>query len=210
MTSGTPTEPNPHQIVQRVVPAARIVYADNDPVVLRYAEALLVSAAEGATDYLETDVREPRGVLQHACGFLDFERPVALPLVASLHSLGDDDDPYGVTRTLVDALPSGSLLVISHGTADFLDPEQAEKVTGTYRSGGITPRPRGRAEVDRFSAGAGERGERLPRRGRPRPLSPGRGVAGCHPLSRRTRCPRAAGSAARTARHTPPAPPRTR
>lgn len=127
MTSGTPTEPNPHQIVQRVVPAARIVYADNDPVVLRYAEALLVSAAEGATDYLETDVREPRGVLQHACGFLDFERPVALPLVASLHSLGDEDDPYGVTRTLVDALPSGSLLVISHGTADFLDPNRRRR-----------------------------------------------------------------------------------
>ncbi|WP_329377693.1 SAM-dependent methyltransferase [Streptomyces sp. NBC_01716] len=151
--TGIPTEPNLHQIVQKIVPAARIVYADNDPIVLRHAEALLVSTPEGATGYLHTDVRQPREVLEHAGGSLDFGRPVALSLVAVLHFLGDDDDPYGVTRTLVDALPSGSLLIISHGTADFLDPEQAKKITGTYRSGGITLRPRTRAEVERFFDG---------------------------------------------------------
>lgn len=151
--TGIPTRPNLHQIVQAIVPAARIVYADNDPIVLRHAEALLVSTPEGATAYVETDVRRPADILEEARRLLDFERPVVLSLVALLHFLGDDDDPYKVVRTLVDALPPGSLLVISHGTADFLDPEQAAKVTSTYRSGGITLRPRTRAEVARFFEG---------------------------------------------------------
>ncbi|MFJ9030325.1 SAM-dependent methyltransferase [Streptomyces sp. NPDC102274] len=151
--TGIPTEPNLHQVVQGIVPASRIVYTDNDPIVLRHAEALLVSGPQGATDYLEADVRRPEEILEHARAFLDFSRPVALSLIALLHFVPDEDDPYGIARTLVDALPSGSVLIVSHGTADFLDPEQASKVTGTYRKGGISLCPRNRAEVERFFEG---------------------------------------------------------
>ncbi|CAL9336269.1 hypothetical protein SUDANB32_00170 [Streptomyces sp. enrichment culture] len=117
--TGIPTEPNLHQIVQRVVPAARIVYVDNDPVVLRHAEALLVSSPEGATEYVQADVREPGEILRHARDVLDLSRPVALSLIALLHFLPDDQDPQGIVRELVDALPPGSHLVLSHAASDL-------------------------------------------------------------------------------------------
>ncbi|MEV6792001.1 SAM-dependent methyltransferase [Streptomyces sp. NPDC051320] len=151
--TGIPTAPNLHQIVQEINPKARIVYADNDPIVLSHAAALLVSKPEGATDYIEADVREPEVILDRARGFLDFGRPVALSLIALLHFLPDDQDPYGVTRTLVDALPPGSLLLLSHGTADFLPAELSNTITGTYRAGGMSLCARTRAEVERFFDG---------------------------------------------------------
>jgi hypothetical protein len=150
--TGIPTEPNLHQVVQRITPGARIVYTDNDPLVLRHAEALLISAPEGATDYIQADVREPQEILDHARGFLDFSRPVALSLIAVMHFVPDKSDPYGVIRTLVDALPSGSHLMLSHGTFDF-HPELARQVTGTYGAGGIELRFRTRDEVARFFDG---------------------------------------------------------
>ncbi|TRV78064.1 SAM-dependent methyltransferase [Streptomyces sp. 130] len=149
--TGIPTRPNLHQIVQEVDPAARVVYADNDPIVLRHAEALLVSSPEGATDYLEADVREPEKILAHARTVLDFGRPVALSMIALMHFLADEDDPYGITRTLVDALPAGSCLVLSHFTVDFLVVDQA--ALDRYRSSGITLQPRSGAEVARFFDG---------------------------------------------------------
>ncbi|MFJ4923680.1 SAM-dependent methyltransferase [Streptomyces sp. NPDC088725] len=151
--TGIPTEPNLHQIVQRVNPKSRVLCVDNDPIVLRHSEALLVSTEEGATEYLEADVREPRAILEHARGFLDFSRPVALSLIALMHFIPDDQDPYGITRTLVDALPAGSCLVLSHGTADFIPAELAGKVTGAYGRAGISLCPRTRAEVARFFDG---------------------------------------------------------
>lgn len=149
--TGIPTRPNLHQVVQQINPAARVVYTDNDPIVLRHAEALLVSTPEGATDYLEADVREPGRILDHAGTVLDLGRPVALSLIALLHFVPDKDDPYGITRTLLDALPSGSCLVLSHFTKDFLSGEQDK--TDEYRSSGITLRPRTGAEVARFFDG---------------------------------------------------------
>ncbi|MFJ2091183.1 SAM-dependent methyltransferase [Streptomyces sp. NPDC087901] len=149
--TGIPTRPNLHQIVQEINPAARVVYTDNDPVVLRHAEALLVSTPEGATDYLEADVREPGKILGHARTVLDFDRPVVLSLIALMHFVPDEDDPYGITRTLLDALPTGSCLVLSHFTKDFLSPEQDR--TDEYRSSGIALRPRTRPEVARFFDG---------------------------------------------------------
>jgi hypothetical protein len=131
--TGIPTEPNLHQIAQRIVPTARIVYVDNDPIVLRHAEALLVSSPGGVTDYIEADAREPVGILDHARSLLDFDRPIALSLVALLHFIVDDQDPYGVVRTLVDALPSGSYLVLSHSCLDDF-PEYAAQVRSTYGS----------------------------------------------------------------------------
>ncbi|MFD4814891.1 SAM-dependent methyltransferase, partial [Streptomyces sp. NPDC058418] len=92
--TGIPTEPNLHQIVQGIAPASRVVYTDNDPIVLRHAEALLISTPEGVTDYIEADVRAPQEILDHARGLLDFDRPIALSLIALMHFLPDDDDPY--------------------------------------------------------------------------------------------------------------------
>ncbi|MFI5662920.1 SAM-dependent methyltransferase [Streptomyces sp. NPDC051684] len=150
--TGIPTEPNLHQIVQGILPSARVAYADNDPIVLRHARALLVSHPAGATDYIEADVRRPALILDHARTFLDFSRPVALSMIALLHFIGDDEDPYGLTRTLVDALPSGSHLVLSHGTTDE-HPHLAKSVTDTYRKGEIPLRMRTRAEVEPFFQG---------------------------------------------------------
>ena len=151
--TGIPTEPNLHQIAQEITPKAHVVYADNDPIVLRHAEALLVSAPGGATDYIQADVRTPMEILEHATGLLDFGRPVALSLIALMHFIPDEEDPYGITRTLVDALPPGSLLLFSHGTADFQPGQLVNRVTGLYDKGGIPLRLRSRAEVGRFFDG---------------------------------------------------------
>ncbi|MGW5259012.1 SAM-dependent methyltransferase [Streptomyces sp. NPDC004012] len=150
--TGIPTQPNLHQIVQATVPSARIAYADNDPIVLRHAEALLVSSPEGSTDYIEADVRNPGAILDHARAFLDFTRPVALSMIALMHFITDDEDPYGLTRTLLDALPSGSYFMFSHGTTDE-HPHLVKSVTTTYRKGEIPLRMRTRAEIEPFFEG---------------------------------------------------------
>ncbi|MEV0776327.1 SAM-dependent methyltransferase [Streptomyces sp. NPDC050428] len=153
--TGIPTEPNLHQIVQEINPKARIVYVDNDPIVLRHAEALLVSTVEGATDFIQADVREPKAILERAGRQLDFERPVALSLIALMHFIPDGDgpeDPYVIVHTFLDALVPGSYLTLSHATFDF-HPELEAQITGTYAKGGITTRPRTRAEVEPFFDG---------------------------------------------------------
>ncbi|MGW3337862.1 SAM-dependent methyltransferase [Streptomyces sp. NPDC001009] len=150
--TGIPTEPNLHQIVQAIRPESRIVYVDNDPIVLRHAEALLVSTPEGATDYIHADVRQPEAILAHARERLDFDRPVALSLIALMHFLPDTEDPYGLTRTLLAALPSGSYLVLSHGTADQ-HPDLRQQVEEAYKKGTIPLRMRTRAEVEPFFTG---------------------------------------------------------
>ncbi|MER6530143.1 SAM-dependent methyltransferase [Streptomyces sp. NPDC001508] len=150
--TGIPTEPNLHQIVQRVLPTAKVVYTDNDPIVLAHAEALLVSRPEGVTDYIEADVRSPEQIIEHARGVLDFERPIALSLIALMHFVPDDQDPYGIVRNLLDALPSGSHLVLSHAASDLFE-EQARQVTAEYAKGGIRLGFRTRAEVGRFFDG---------------------------------------------------------
>ncbi|MCX3061623.1 SAM-dependent methyltransferase [Streptomyces beihaiensis] len=150
--TGIPTEPNLHQIVQRTVPAARVVYTDNDPIVLRHAQALLVSSPEGTTDYIQADVRDPAAILEHARRVLDFERPIALSLIALMHFVPDDADPYGIVSTLVGALPSGSLLVMTHGASDVF-PDVADQATDEYTKGGMVLRFRNRDEVARFFDG---------------------------------------------------------
>ncbi|MGQ4516977.1 SAM-dependent methyltransferase [Streptomyces sp. DW26H14] len=157
--SGIPTEPNLHQIVQRVNPACRTVYADNDPLALRYAQARLISSPQGSTDYIPADVRDPARLLEAAGALLDLGRPVALSLIALMHLLPDDEDPYGITATLVGALPSGSHVVLSHGTLDFAPPPSAcpsahsSAPGGAAHGRGPAPRWRTRAEVARFFTG---------------------------------------------------------
>ncbi|MEV3854294.1 SAM-dependent methyltransferase [Streptomyces sp. NPDC050095] len=150
--TGIPTAPNLHQIVQRIVPSARVVYTDNDPIVLRHAEALLISSPEGATDYIQADVRTPQAILEHARTVLDFDRPVALSLIALMHFVADEQDPYGIVATLVAALPSGSHLVLSHASNDIF-PEVAEEATAQYARSGMTLALRSRTEVARFIEG---------------------------------------------------------
>ncbi|ROO90556.1 S-adenosyl methyltransferase [Actinocorallia herbida] len=113
--TGLPTANNTHEVAQRVSPDARIVYVDNDPLVLVHAQALLVGTAEGLTDYIEADVREPERILAEAARTLDFNEPIGLMMLGVLGQIPDADDPRGIVRTLVDALPSGSFVVIEDG-----------------------------------------------------------------------------------------------
>ncbi|MFD3922305.1 SAM-dependent methyltransferase [Streptomyces sp. NPDC058595] len=150
--TGIPTEPNLHQIVQASMPTARVVYADNDPIVLRHAEALLVSTPQGSTDYIQADVRKPQDILRHARATLDFDRPIALSLIALMHFVPDDQAPYDIVSSLVDVLPSGSYLVLSHAASDIV-PELSDKVVAEYAKGGIRLGFRTHAGVGRFFDG---------------------------------------------------------
>ncbi|SOR78469.1 MULTISPECIES: SAM-dependent methyltransferase [Streptomyces] len=150
--TGIPTEPNLHQIVQEIVPRARVVYADNDPIVLRHAQALLHSAPEGKTAYVHGDVREPGKIIEAARETLDFSRPIALSLVALLHLVADEDEPARIVRELLEPLPAGSYLTLSHATGDF-DPETWERVVEVYRKGGTAAQVRSHAEFSAFFTG---------------------------------------------------------
>jgi hypothetical protein len=114
--TGLPTADNTHEVAQRVAPECRIVYVDNDPLVLVHARALLTSSREGATAYIDADVREPEKILEGAAATLDFDRPVALTMMGIMGQIPDEDDPGGIVRRLVAALPSGSYLALSDGT----------------------------------------------------------------------------------------------
>ncbi|GGT05074.1 hypothetical protein GCM10010271_03880 [Streptomyces kurssanovii] len=150
--TGIPTEPNLHQVAQGIASDARIVYTDNDPIVMTHAEALLRSSREGITDYVQADVRDPGRILEQARKNLDLARPVALSLVALTHFLGDEDRPHDLVARLVDALPSGSYLVLSQLTADF-DPVAVGRGVAMYAAGGVTLAPRTKDEIARFFDG---------------------------------------------------------
>jgi S-adenosyl methyltransferase len=123
--TGLPSGENVHQVAQSAAPAARIVYVDNDPIVLLHAQALLTSSPEGAVAYLDADLRDPEKILGEAAKTLDFGQPMAVLLLGILHCVGDQDDPYGIVRRLVQAMPGGSYLAISHLAAGIY-PEMAE------------------------------------------------------------------------------------
>ncbi|WP_432155229.1 MULTISPECIES: SAM-dependent methyltransferase [unclassified Streptomyces] len=126
--TGLPTADNTHEVAQRLAPESRIVYVDNDPLVLAHARALLTSTPEGRTDYLDEDLRNIDVILEHAAEILDFSRPVALMLLGVVIFVGDDEDPYGLVRGLVDRLPSGSHLVLSHTVTSPSMPDVDEAV----------------------------------------------------------------------------------
>jgi hypothetical protein len=152
--TGIPTEPNLHQVAQSIVPEARVVYADNDPLVLKYAETLMRSTPEGRTTYIHADVNQPEALLDapELAEVLDLTKPIALSLNALLHFVTDGQDPYGIVDRLMGALPSGSALAITHCTPDF-DPETWEKVTQIYTNGGTPVRFRAKKDVERFFDG---------------------------------------------------------
>jgi hypothetical protein len=126
--TGIPTANNTHEVAQSVAPDSRIVYVDYDPVVLLHARALLASHDNGRIDYLDADLRDTRSILEQAARTLDFSRPVAIMLIAILHAVDDADDPYQIVATLLDAVPPGSYLALSHVASD-IDPEKIAEAT---------------------------------------------------------------------------------
>jgi len=128
--TGIPTSPNTHEIAQGIDPGAAVVYVDNDPLVLAHARALLTGTPEGATAYIDADLREPRQILGNSAltATLDLTRPVGVLLIAVLHFLIDTDDPREVIATLVDALPPGSWIAASHGTLEYMPEEKQAAV----------------------------------------------------------------------------------
>jgi S-adenosyl methyltransferase len=159
--SGLPTQGNVHEIAQAVTPDARVVYVDNDAMVVTHSRALL---AGDNTVAIEADLRQPDSVLRHpeVRELIDFTQPVALLLVAILHFLPDDQDPFGIVARFRDALPAGSHLVVSHGTRDIpvrpdMSPEEmaemGEKVERLYQLTTASLVTRTRAQVERFFDG---------------------------------------------------------
>ncbi|MEH1016928.1 SAM-dependent methyltransferase [Micromonospora sp. CPCC 206060] len=152
--TGIPTRPNLHDVAQALAPETRVVYVDNDPLVLAHARALMMSTPQGRTAYIHADLRRPEAILTDTTltDTLDLNQPVALAVIAVLMLLGDDEDPAGKLRTLMQALPSGSYLTITHPTQDF-DPEAVGAAVAAATRGGMTLVPRSRSEVERFFDG---------------------------------------------------------
>jgi hypothetical protein len=115
--TGLPTADNTHEVAQQVAPESRIVYADNDPLVLMHARALLTSTPQGACDYVEGDLHDPDKILAEAARTLDFAQPVALMLLGIVHHISDTDEAYSIVRRLMAALVPGSFLTINHSTS---------------------------------------------------------------------------------------------
>ncbi|HEX3955837.1 MAG TPA: SAM-dependent methyltransferase [Trebonia sp.] len=152
--TGIPTAGNTHQVAQAVAPESKVMYVDYDPVVLAHARALLTSTGEGATEYIDSDLRDTSAILTQAARLLDFTRPVAVTLVSVLHAITDADDPHAIVARLMDAVPSGSYLAISHLGTDLLDPGRQrglENVTGRMSQQQYAYRRRD--QVARFFAG---------------------------------------------------------
>ena len=152
--TGLPSLDNTHEVAQRAAAESRIVYVDNDPVVLAHARALLVSGThEGATAYLQADIREPAAVLEQAKATLDFSEPVAVMLLGVLYMIPDADRPYETVDAYLKALVPGSYLAISHPASD-VDAEAAAEAARAYDASlPTTQTNRNRAEVTRFFDG---------------------------------------------------------
>jgi S-adenosyl methyltransferase len=128
--TGIPTAGNTHQVAQDVAPEARVVYVDYDPVVLAHARALLTSNEAGATRYIDADLRDTDTILSQARQLLDFTKPVAITLLAILHAIPEDDQPHAIVAKLLDAVPPGSYLALSHIASDLLDVATQQGITG--------------------------------------------------------------------------------
>ncbi|GAA1808380.1 SAM-dependent methyltransferase [Actinomadura chokoriensis] len=153
--TGLPTMDNTHEVAQRAAPDARIVYVDNDPLVLSHARGLLSGTPEGACDYIHADLRDPAGILAKAAATLDFDRPVAIMLLGIMHFVHDDEEARRLLATLLDAVPSGSHLVVTHATLDFDEgaTAQAEAQEDWNEKSANPMVPRTRAAITRFFDG---------------------------------------------------------
>ena len=150
--TGIPTGDNTHEVAQRAAPDARVVYVDNDPIVLLHAQALLRSTPQGATDYIQADLHDPGLILDRAAALLDFGQPVAVMLLGVLHLVSDSEDPWGIVARLMAVTPVGSYLTISHPAIDT----HAAQATAqrVYNERVSTPQTlRTRDQVARFFTG---------------------------------------------------------
>jgi hypothetical protein len=182
--TGLPTANNTHEVAQAAAPDARVVYVDDDPIVLTHARALLTSTPQGATAYLDADLRDTGAIIQAAAQTLDLGQPVALMLLIILHLIPDADDPHGIVATLVRSLPSGSYLVLAHPASDIRAEKMAEMTRRVNeRMSGPKATMRDRAAIVRFFDGLDllEPGVVQPQQWRPEPgaLSPPQVTAWC-------------------------------
>ena len=151
--TGLPTANNTHEVAQATAPAARVVYVDNDPMVLTHARALLTSTPQGATSYLDADLREPDKILAGAADLLDFGQPVAVLLIGILQLIPDADDPHAIVARLVGALPPGSWLAVYHPGSDIDQDRVGEAVRRVNARSAGTTTLRSYDQVDRFFDG---------------------------------------------------------
>ncbi|HUL26767.1 MAG TPA: SAM-dependent methyltransferase [Streptosporangiaceae bacterium] len=151
--TGIPAADNTHEVAQDLAPECRVVYVDNDPIVLAHARALLTSEPEGATAYLDQDLRNVAEIVPAAAGTLNFSEPVAVMLIGILHCIPDEDDPAGIVKQLMDAVPPGSYLAISHPASDINDPGVRRLASRLNELMPMKLRFRSRAEVAVFFDG---------------------------------------------------------
>ncbi|MDL4775313.1 SAM-dependent methyltransferase [Actinomadura xylanilytica] len=153
--TGLPTMDNTHEVAQRTAPDSRIVYVDNDPLVLVHARALLTGTPEGACDYIHADLRDPGEILEKAAATLDLARPVAIMLLGVVHFVQDDGEARRLLARLLDAVPSGSHLVITHATLDFDEGRTAQaQAQADWNEKSANPMvPRTREQFTRFFDG---------------------------------------------------------
>jgi hypothetical protein len=151
--TGLPSADNTHEVAQRAAPESRVVYADNDPIVLAHARALLTSSPEGATHYVDADLRDTAKICEQAAEILDFGQPLAILLIGVLHCIPDRDDPAGIVSSLVSVMPPGSYLVIAHPASDI---HQSQVSTAANRINPLMAEPvtlRTHDQVSRFFDG---------------------------------------------------------
>src|SRR3984957_6441782 len=150
--TGLPTTGNVHEVAQAIAPTSRVVYVDNDPLVLAHARALLTSAPEGRTAYIQADLREPRTILDDPATreVLDFSQPVALVMLATLHLIQDEDEPAEIIATLLDTLPRGSYFVASHVTMEHAS-DAIAAAQSAIRGAGLSAQARNSDEFARLA-----------------------------------------------------------
>jgi hypothetical protein len=152
--TGIPTAGNTHQVAQEVAPESRVVYVDYDPIVLAHARALLTGRDAGATQYIDSDLRDTQAILDQAAGLLDFSRPVAVTLISILHAIPDGDGPHAIVARLLGAVPPGSYLAISHMGADLMAAQTLREMDEVWKRGSQQQyTPRRRDQVERFFDG---------------------------------------------------------
>ena len=174
--TGLPATSNTHEVAQSADATARVVYVDNDPVVVTHARALLTSGPAGRCDYVYADLRDQATVLRAAASTLDLSRPVAVLLLLILHLIPDPDDPHLLVSSLLAAMPAGSYLILAHPASDIRPDAVAEMTRRmNQRLGGAKATLRDRADIARFFAGLelAEPGLVQPQQWRPDPAAPG-------------------------------------
>jgi O-methyltransferase involved in polyketide biosynthesis len=151
--TGLPTANNTHEVAQAIMPECRVVYVDNDPLIMAHAQALLTSAPQGVTSYIHADLRDPDTILHEAAQKLDLTQPVGLMLLGILNYITDTDEAHALVNRLLDALPSGSYMAISHPTAEINKDAVHEAMRRWNETGAAQIRARSPQEIAHFFDG---------------------------------------------------------